>query len=151
MRHIESSLIILAVVAACGGRETARTGDSAVTLASSAPAVTRATFGTLPDGGVVEQFSLKNAHGIEVRTMSYGASVTSIKTPDRAGTLSDIVFGYDSLSAYVSDASYFGPTVGRFANRIARAHFTLDGRTYRLAVNDGVNTLHGGRRGLNKA
>ncbi|HEY9226926.1 MAG TPA: aldose epimerase family protein [Gemmatimonadaceae bacterium] len=145
------SLVGLALVAACSGREAARSGDSAVTLASSAPVVTRATFGTLPDGGVVEQFSLKNAHGIEVRAMSYGASITSIKTPDRAGAFGDIVFGYDSLGAYIRDASYFGPTVGRFANRIARARFTLDGRTYALAVNDGVNTLHGGRRGLNKA
>jgi aldose 1-epimerase len=98
----------------------------------------------------VEQFTLTNAHGVEVRAINYGAILTSIRTPDKAGTLGDIVYGYDSLGAYVSDASYVGAVVGRFANRIARARFTLDGRSYTLAANDGANALHGGRRGFNK-
>jgi aldose 1-epimerase len=135
---------------ACGGRDAARSDDSSVTLASSAPRVTRAAFGTLPDGGPVEQFTLTNAHGVEVRTISYGAIITSLRTPDRAGTLGDIVYGYDSLGAYVKDASYFGAVVGRFANRIAHARFALNGRSYALAANDGANALHGGRRGFNK-
>jgi aldose 1-epimerase len=140
----------LVLVAACSGRDAARSGDTGVALAASAPRVTRATFGTLLDGGAVELFSLTNAHGVEVRAISYGAIITSLRTPDRAGTLGDIVYGYDSLAAYVKDASYFGAVVGRFANRIAHARFTLDGRTYTLAANDGPNALHGGRRGLNK-
>ena len=147
MRRVEPSLIALAVVAACGRPDTARSGDGA---AASAPSVTRAAFGALPDGGAVEQFTLRNPHGVEVRAISYGAILTSIRTPDKAGSLGDIVYGYDSLGAYVSDASYFGAVVGRFANRIAHARFTLDGRTYSLAANDGPNALHGGRRGFNK-
>jgi len=113
--------------------------------------VTRAAYGNLPDGGgAVEEFTLKNASGIEVRAISYGAIITSIKTPDKTGALGAIVYGYDSLADYVKDKSYFGPVVGRFANRIAKARFTLDGKTYQLAVNDGANTLHGGVRGLSK-
>ena len=150
MRHFEASLLGLALVAACGGRDAARSADTAVALAASAPRVARAAFGTLPDSGAVEQFTLTNAHGVEVRAISYGAIITSVRTPDRAGTLGDIVYGYDSLGAYVKDASYFGAVVGRFANRVAHARFTLDGRTYTLAANDGPNALHGGRRGFNK-
>jgi aldose 1-epimerase len=150
MRYLQTSLVILAVVAACGKRDAGRSGDSTVALAASAPRVTRAAFGTLPDGGGVEQFTLTNAHSVEVRAISYGAIITSLRTPDRAGTLGDIVYGYDSLGAYVKDASYFGAVVGRFANRIGHAHFTLDGRSYVLTANEGVNMLHGGRRGFNK-
>jgi aldose 1-epimerase len=112
--------------------------------------VTRAAFGALPDGGTVEQFTLTNAHGIEVRAISFGAIITSLRTPDRGGAFGDIVYGYDSLGAYVKDSSYFGAVVGRFANRIAHARFALGGRTYSLAANDGANALHGGRRGFNK-
>lgn len=111
----------------------------------------RAAFGVLPDaGGHVEQFTLANAHGIEVRVITYGAIITSLLTPDRTGALGDIVLGYDSLSSYVTDAAYFGAVVGRYANRIAHGTFTLDGHAYTLAQNDGRNALHGGRRGFNK-
>jgi aldose 1-epimerase len=153
MRLFETSLIRLVGLvglAACGSRDAARSGDSGVALAASAPRVTHAAFGTLPDGGAVEQFTLTNGRGVEVRAISYGAIITSIRTLDKTGTPGDIVYGYDSLGAYVRDASYFGAVVGRFANRIARARFTLDGRPYTLAANDGANTLHGGRRGFNK-
>jgi aldose 1-epimerase len=149
MRLVTSSLIALAAVPACAGRE-ARSGDSAVALAASSSHVTKAAFGTLPDGGAVEQFTLTNAHNVAVRAISYGAIIKSIRTPDRAGALGDIVYGYDSLGAYVKDASYFGALVGRFANRIAHARFALDGHPYTLAANDGANALHGGRRGFNK-
>src|SRR5262245_52064643 len=144
-----ASLIVLTAVVACR-RDAAHSGDSTVALAASAPHVTRAAFGTLPDGGAVEQFTLTNGHGVEVRAISYGAIITSLRTPDRAGAPGDIVFGYDSLSAYVSDKSYFGAVVGRFANRIGHARFTLGGKAYTLATNDGKNTLHGGSRGFNK-
>ena len=150
MRHFEASLVGLVLVVACGGRDAARSGDTAVALAASGPRVVRSAFGRLSDSGAVEQFTLTNAHGIEVRAISFGAIITSLRTPDRAGTLGDIVYGYDSLGAYVKDPSYFGAVVGRFANRVGHARFTLDGRTYTLAANDGPNALHGGRRGFNK-
>jgi aldose 1-epimerase len=112
--------------------------------------VTRAPFGTLPDGRAVELFTLTNAHGVEVRTMTYGGIITVIRTPDRNGHLDDVVLGFDSLAGYLRDSPYFGAIVGRYANRIAHGQFTLDGATYQLARNNGPNTLHGGVRGFDK-
>jgi len=125
----------------------------ALTLASActrSQRVTREQFGKLPDGGSVELFTLTNRHGIEVRAMTYGAIITSIRTPDRHGTSADIVLGFDSLGGYLAGSPYFGAVVGRYANRIAGGRFTLDGVTYRLARNNGPNTLHGGTRGFDK-
>ncbi len=112
--------------------------------------VTRAPFGTLPDGSPVEVFTLSNARGVEVRAITYGGIIVSIRVPDRDGRLGDIVLGYDTLDGYVANNPYFGCITGRYANRIARARFTLDGRTYQLAANDGPNHLHGGVRGFDK-
>ncbi len=114
------------------------------------PAAELTPFGTLASGQSAQLFTLKNAHGIEVQLTNYGGIITSLKTPDRAGRFSDIVLGYDNLAAYVANSPYFGAIVGRYANRIARGHFTLDGTTYTLAVNNGPNSLHGGLRGFDK-
>jgi aldose 1-epimerase len=113
-------------------------------------AVTHSTFGTTPDGTPVDLYTLTNAHGLEVRVMSYGAIVVSLKTPDRRGTFDDIVTGFDTLEGYVTRSRFFGAVAGRYANRIANARFTLDGKTYELAANNGRNHLHGGRRGFDK-
>jgi aldose 1-epimerase len=110
----------------------------------------RAPFGETADGQSVEIFTLTNAHGVEVRLTNYGGIITSLKTPDRSGRFDDIVLGYDSLSGYLHNSPYFGAIVGRYGNRIARGRFTLDGTTYRLAVNNGPNSLHGGIRGFDK-
>ena len=121
---------------------------------SGAPAVSAgaqtSSFGTLANGQSTQLFTLRNAHGIEVQFTNYGGIITSLKTPDRNGRFSDIVLGYDNLAGYVANSPYFGAIVGRYANRIARGHFTLDGATYTLAVNNGPNSLHGGLRGFDK-
>lgn len=117
---------------------------------SATSGVTRAPFGQLPDGRSVELFTLKNEHGVEVRAMTYGAIIASIRTPDRGGRLQDIVLGFDSLSGYLAGSPYFGAVVGRYANRIARGRFTVDGVPYQLARNNGPNSLHGGVRGFDK-
>jgi aldose 1-epimerase len=114
------------------------------------PTVTQAAFGVSPDGTPVELFTLTNARGVEVRAMTYGGVIVSLKVPDRAGHLDDVVLGFDSLGGYVKDSPYFGAIVGRFANRIAKGRFTLDGKTYKLAVNNGPNALHGGLKGFDK-
>src|SRR5919106_6607224 len=117
----------------------------------TAPAsVTRTPFGQLPDGRTVELFAMTNAQGIEVRAMTYGGIITVIRTPDRNGRFDDVVLGYDSLAPYLDQSPYFGAIVGRYANRIARGQFTLDGVTYQLARNNGQNPLHGGEGGFNK-
>jgi aldose 1-epimerase len=113
-------------------------------------AVQRTPFGRLPTGENAELFTLRNAHGIEVHLTNYGGIITSIKTPDRTGKFADIVLGYDELAGYLKSSPYFGAIVGRYANRIARGRFILDGKTYTLAVNNGPNSLHGGLRGFDK-
>jgi aldose 1-epimerase len=115
-----------------------------------ASGATSAQFGTLANGQSTQLFTLRNAHGIEIQLTNYGGIITSLKTPDRSGHIADIVLGYDNLPAYVANSPYFGAIVGRYANRIARGHFTLDGATYTLAVNNGPNSLHGGLRGFDK-
>ena len=108
-------------------------------------------FGRLPDGTAVDLFTLTNAHGIEVRVMTYGCVILSLKTPDRHGGFDDIVLGFDDLTSYLTRSRFFGCVVGRYANRIAGGRFTLDGVTYALATNNGPNHLHGGSRGWDKA
>jgi aldose 1-epimerase len=108
-------------------------------------------FGTMPDGRAVELYTLTNASGLVVRVSNYGTIITELLVPDRSGRLGDVVLGFDRLEPYLSAHPYFGATVGRVANRIARGRFTLDARVYTLAVNNGPNHLHGGLKGFDKA
>lgn len=112
--------------------------------------VVRAPFGVLPSGDSVHLFTLTNGRGVELRLIDYGGLVISLKTKDRTGALADIVLGYDSLDGYLRSTPYFGALVGRYANRIAKGRFTLDGATYTLATNNGLNALHGGLKGFDK-
>ena len=128
--------------------------DRAIGSAADAPprhpSVTRAPFGQTPDGEAVESFTLTNAHGIELRAISYGGIIVSLRVPDRDGRRDDVVLGHDDLAGYLAKPSFFGALVGRYGNRIAGGRFTLDGRTYTLATNNGPNHLHGGVRGFDK-
>jgi aldose 1-epimerase len=110
----------------------------------------RAAFGRLPDGRTVEAFTLTNGTGVEVRVITYGAILVSIRTPDRDGRFADIVLGFDDLEGYLTRSRFFGAVVGRYSNRIASGRFTLDGRTYQLATNNGSHHLHGGIKGFDK-
>lgn len=107
-------------------------------------------FGTLPDGRTVDAFLLRNAAGMELKVITYGGIIVSWKVPGRDGQLADVVLGHDDLAGYLEASPYFGAIVGRYGNRIAGAQFLLDGQLYRLEANDGVNHLHGGRRGFDK-
>jgi len=107
-------------------------------------------FGKTGDGKQVDLYVLSNKNGVEVDVTNFGAAVVSVKVPNRHGKTDDVVLGYDDLDGYLHDKSYFGATVGRYANRIAHGKFTLNGTTYTLAKNDGENHLHGGVRGFNK-
>lgn len=149
-RGVSSIGLAAAVILAGAGCTPASTVSSTATPRSAASTVTRAPFGTTTDGKPVEIFTLTNSHGIEVRATNYGGIIVSLRTPDRTGSFDDIALGYDSLSGYLRDTPYFGAIVGRVGNRIARGAFTLDGVTYHLAINNGVNSLHGGLRGFDK-
>ena len=110
----------------------------------------RDTFGTLPDGRAVEAVTLSNGKGLSVRIIALGAAIQSVMMPDKDGKLADIAVGYDTLEGYATKPEYFGATVGRVANRIAKGRFTLDGKTYQTPVNNGPNSLHGGTKGFDK-
>jgi aldose 1-epimerase len=110
----------------------------------------RVDFGTLQDGTRVAAAELSNSAGMSVRIIALGAAIQSLNVPDRRGVREDVVLGHDSPREYVAKPQYFGATVGRYANRIARGKFTLDGREYTLETNDGPNHLHGGVHGLDK-
>jgi aldose 1-epimerase len=113
--------------------------------------IVRAPFGALPDGTPVELFTLTNAHGVEVRAMTYGGIIVSLRVPDRDGKLDDVVLGYDTAASYAKNNSpYMGAIIGRYGNRIAQGRFRLDGTTYKLATNNGPNHLHGGVKGFDK-
>ena len=112
--------------------------------------VTRAPFGALPDGTPVDIYTLTNKHGLEARVMTYGAILVSLRLPDRAGRFDDVTLGFDDLAGYLGGHPYFGATIGRYGNRIAKGKFTLDGVTYTLARNNNGNSLHGGLRGFDK-
>jgi len=113
--------------------------------------VTQADFGTMPSGEPIQVYTLTNANGIELRAITYGGTIVSLKTPDRNGQMADIVLGFDSLSQYLDPPPpYFGAIIGRYGNRIGGATFTLDGHTYTLAKNNGENSLHGGLKGFDK-
>lgn len=122
----------------------------AVPAIANATDASRSTFGTLPDGGKVESVTLSNDHGVTARVITLGASLQSLMLPDRNGTMADVVLAYPDVADYVSKPQYFGATVGRFANRIAKGQFTLDGKHYQLPINDGPNSLHGGTKGFDK-
>lgn len=112
---------------------------------------TKTSWGKTPDGAEVDLYTLTNKNGVQAAITTYGGAVVSLRVPDRNGSLGDVVLGYDSLEGYVNDKSYFGAIIGRYGNRIGHAQFTLDGKTYHLAKNNGENTLHGGTKGFNKA
>jgi aldose 1-epimerase len=106
-------------------------------------------FGKTPDGTPIEMYVLSSGR-MKVKVITYGAIVTEIDVPDRNGNLTDVVLGFDNLEGYLGGHPYFGAATGRVANRIAKAKFTLDGKDYKLAANNGPNTLHGGLRGFDK-
>ena len=114
--------------------------------------VTKTTTSSKFQGTPVDEVTLKNSHGVELHAISYGGIITSLKVPDRAGKPGDIVLGLDKPESYWADPPppFFGAIVGRYGNRIGKGKFTLDGKPYSLATNNGVNHLHGGNKGFDK-
>jgi len=112
--------------------------------------ITVKEFGTLPNGSKIVSYQLENDKGTIVRIINYGGIITHILTPDKHGKQADIVMGFDNLQAYLDPHPFFGAIIGRYANRIGNASFTLDGKKYQLAVNNGPNHLHGGNKGFDK-
>jgi len=125
-------------------------GLATLSMAAHAADAKRETFGSMPDGSKVDAVVLSNAHGTTARIIALGASIQSLATPDRNGKSENIALGYATLADYLGNPQYFGATVGRYANRIAKGKFTLGGHAYSVPVNNGVNSLHGGSKGFDK-
>ena len=117
--------------------------DGLAAKETSTPGVQRSTFGKIHDGREAHLFTLTNKSRMQVAITDFGATVVSIKVPDRAGKLGDVVLGYDSAEGYENGTAYIGATAGRYANRIAGAKFSLDGKEFTLPKNDHENHLHG--------
>ncbi len=159
-----ASCLVVALLAGCGSPtapDRGQPGGSAALAAADSstaliPTMTPATsFGQLPDGTEAQLFTLTNAHGLRATITDYGGTLTSLLVPDKNGRLGDVVLGFDSLSGYLSpeytkSGPYFGALIGRYGNRIARGKFTVGGRQYTLATNNGENALHGGKKGYDR-
>jgi aldose 1-epimerase len=157
-------MLVAAAMAVAGGCSGQISAPAETKPVPSKPAVdkeemsvTQEVYGKLPDGTQIDQYTLCNAHGLKVKIINYGAIMTAVETPDRNGHVENITLHRDALADYreldkdgKATTPYFGATVGRYANRIAKGRFTLEGKQYQLAVNNGPNALHGGLKGFDK-
>ncbi len=141
-------LAVTLALASCDN-STENKNSEGSTIDSTKSGITQKDWGEF-DGKKVELFTLTNDNGTTVTITNYGGIVTSFITPDKNGKKSSIVIGFDSLAPYLRKPPFFGALVGRYGNRIGDAKFTLDGKTYQLATNDGKNHLHGGLKGFDK-
>lgn len=135
--------------------EQTQTADSTQTTMPAENVIEKTAFGTMPDGTAADLYTLTNASGMTVKITNYGGIVTSMQVPDKNGKPGEVVLGFDTLAPYLDSlykakCPYFGALIGRYGNRIANAKFTLDGKTYTLAANNGANHLHGGKVGFDK-
>jgi aldose 1-epimerase len=112
--------------------------------------VEKSSFGKLGDGTEIEQYTLTNAKGAVAKVITYGATLSELWIPDKAGKNADVVLGFDNVASYAGDHPFFGATVGRYGNRIAKGKFSIDGKEYSLFLNNGPNSLHGGKVGFNR-
>jgi aldose 1-epimerase len=135
------SVLVLAVLAA-----SVSPGLAGVKKAT----IEKIAFGKTPDGTAVDLYVLTNPSGMTAKVMTYGAILTELLVPDRDGKLDNVVLGFDNLKGYLDGHPYFGATVGRVANRIAKGKFTLGDKEYTLKTNNGKNHLHGGEKGFDK-
>jgi len=156
MLIIALSLCLLSVVFTACAQKTAEQPSTQANGAEKAgnngmsSNLNKESFGKLPDGTEVFSYTLSNKNGVEVKVTNYGATITSIKVPDRNGKFDDVTLGYDSIDGYVAKNPHMGSLAGRYANRIAKGEFKLNGKTYTLAKNNGENHLHGGPNGFYK-
>ena len=118
--------------------------------AANAATATSGSFGALADGTKIDSVTLTNGAGMSARIITLGATLQSVIVPDKQGRKEDVTLGYDKAQDYLTRPNYFGVSVGRYADRIAKGKFSLDGKTYTLATNDGPNSLHGGAKGFDK-
>lgn len=138
-KEIVTTTAALLMLAACKSTQSGATGS-----------VTKQEFGKTAQGEAVDLYVLRNKNGVEAAITNYGGVVVWLKTSDKQGRMANIALGFDKFEGYLKPPPYFGALIGRYGNRIAKGKFTLDGKEYTLAKNDGQNTLHGGTQGFDK-
>ena len=145
-------LAAIFLASACTGKKSGTVNNSSDSTNYTAvdTMVKRSAFQLEADGKKVDLYTLKNEKGVTVKITNFGACIVQVLTPDKNGRYEDIALGYSSLKGYQDDVMFLGATVGRYANRISNGTFKLDGKYYRLAINNGPNSLHGGLKGFNK-
>ncbi len=146
-RPVSALLVTLFIAAATGIAQGADV--PAVAKEKGRLSVTKERWGVMPDGTAVDLYTLTNTNGLRVKMVNRGAAITSVEVPDRAGQVANITLGPDTFDRYVAGRSPLGATIGRYANRIAKGRFAIDGVEYTLARNNGPNHLHGGKVGFN--
>jgi len=136
---------------ACNNNNDAsKTETNQDTAMEKKPTITEKPFGTY-EGKPVTEYTLTNANGMQVGVINYGGAMSKIITPDKSGAMGDVITGFESLDGFTQKGvPFFGALIGRYGNRIANGKFTLDGKEYKLAGNDGGNSLHGGNKGYDK-
>ena len=145
-------IVVVFSLIACGGNHGNENNNSTADTMSTTnkSSVTQQKYGNA-DGKEIMQYTLKNAAGMEVKIINYGGTITNIMVPDSGGNMGDVVLGFDSMEGYnKKENPYFGCITGRYANRIAKGKFAIDGKPYQLPINNNGNTLHGGINGFNK-
>jgi aldose 1-epimerase len=145
------TFLMVAMLIVPGGAALAQSDGTPVAVGSpvAGPGISKEPFGTA-DGEAVDLYTLTNASGMVVKIMTYGGIIHSIEVPDRDGNMANVTLGFDNLDDYVAMNPYFGCITGRYANRIAKGTFELNGETYQLAINNDPNSLHGGDKGFDK-
>lgn len=152
---LATALIVTLLLSACNSNTSNQAadnnnmGDTTGANTTAQKGITQKDWGT-SDGKPVHLFTLTNGNGVQVSISDYGGTITSFIAPDKNGNKQSIVLGFNELSGYLAKPPYFGATVGRYGNRIAKGKFTLNGQSYTLATNDGSNHLHGGVKGFDK-
>ena len=133
------AILVVTLLSGCAGHPT-----------TQVPTISHHPWGTTTDGKEVSLFTLRNSQGVEEKISTYGGIIVSVLAPDRYGKMGDVVLGHEDLANYQKSSPYFGSLIGRYGNRIAHGKFTLNGKEYSLATNNGPNALHGGLKGFDK-
>ncbi len=143
------SILIIVALVACNNRANNTTSSDIKTINASAMIPEKKTFEDSIDGKATDLYILKNANGMRAAITNYGGRLVSLLVPDKNGKLTDVVVGFSSLKDYINSTEpYFGATIGRVGNRIAKGKFSISGNVYTLFTNNGPNTLHGGKKGF---
>jgi len=144
------SSVVVAMMSCNNSSNQSTSSDDSSNQNQNKVGITEKSFGNT-DGQAITEYTLTNANGMKLSIINYGGTITRLTAPDKNGKMGDVVLGFESLDGYLQKGNpYFGALIGRYGNRIGKAKFTLDGKTYTLAANNNGNTLHGGNKGYDK-